>query len=71
MMASADLVIAAWGEVWNARRRIRDRWPKVVRIAAEAGATLYCLGLDRDRHPLRALVARAVTPEPWSVPDDD
>ncbi|MGY3501687.1 DUF1643 domain-containing protein [Bradyrhizobium sp. USDA 4471] len=51
MMAQADLVVVAWGQIGKFPKVLRDRWKDIVRLADAADRQLHSIGVNRDGHP--------------------
>lgn len=56
IMSEANKVIVAWGPVAKLPKLLRRRYERVVRIAADLGIPLYCLGTANDGHPRHPLM---------------
>lgn len=56
IIGGASTVIAAWGPTAKLPKLLRHRYMRVVRIAAEIGRPLMCLGTADDGHPRHPLM---------------
>lgn len=69
IMREAGTVIVAWGPVAKVPKVHRARYQRVVRIAAELGVQLHCLGVAADGHPRHPLMLPYSQPlVPWKAP---
>lgn len=69
IMRDADLHIVAWGPLAKLPWRLRGRWARVVRIAAEVGCPLYSFGIVGDGMPRHTcMIGYDTVLVPWRVP---
>lgn len=69
IVEAANTVIVGWGPTSKLPPRLRHRYMRVVRIAAEVGIPLMCLGTAQDGHPRHPLMVAYDTPlVEWSPP---
>jgi hypothetical protein len=69
IMSDAPTVIVAWGPTAKLPKLLRHRYMRVVRVAAEIGRPLMCLGTAQDGHPRHPLMVAYDTPlAPWKAP---
>ena len=62
IIAHAGTVIVGWGPTAKLPKLLRHRYMRVVRIAAELGRPLMCLGTAQDGHPRHPLMLAYDTP---------
>ena len=69
IMRDADIVVACWGPPEKVPAHLRNRWLRVVQIAAEIGKPLHCIGTTSGGHPRHPLMTPYSTPlTVWSPP---
>jgi hypothetical protein len=65
-IASATIVIAAWGTIAN-KTRYKNRVPNITRMAVELNQPLYCVGTTKEGDPIHPLYQPADTkPVLWN-----
>lgn len=69
ILRDAPLVVVAWGPLAKLPDHLRSRWRTIVRMAADAGVQLMCLGTAQDGQPRHPLMVSYDTPlTPWRAP---